>query len=646
MAMVVAASSFMTLPISTVFATNENFDTTTGKTVSVGDALAITDLQVAGDGDDEIDLTLNATSGSITFDTEESAVDGSGTSYVMLSGTRSEVNNTLATMQFSSDEIGQVTITAELGNNVGNVIWNDGEGGNGHAYIVINQTMTWTQAKAKAETYTFGGQQGYLATITDPIENDFVYEAIDEQTGWIGANDIASEGVWRWVTGPEAGTQFWSGNFSGTSVNDAYTNWDTGEPNNSDGDEDCGQFWEDGHWNDIGCNTTRPFVVEFGGNTPEELPQPVRTQFTIDVTAGVRNITTCEDLMVLAAHNVYDTITLMNDIDCADTDVAPMFEGDDFEGVFEGNGYTIRNFTYHTGSRWYIGLVNQAYNATFRNINIENFDITATGYVGALTSVANNTTITNVHVKNAELTTTNVSDNGRVGGLVGMIGAGTHIEDSSVEGGAINGNGLGSFGGLVGEASNSVVERSFSNTNINSTYEDVNGWIEIGGLIGDINAYRGSSDDPAEMMVRDAYSWTTINAPSAKNVGGLIGSASTYDETHTSTAQLTITRTYASGSVDGGDRVGGLIGTLHNDPSYDEGASYTITHNFAMGELAANEGEYIGGLVGQNATTNAMVVSANNVYDQTRTGQAICSTEFEDEGDAIYGEPLLGLCSG
>ncbi|NBS70019.1 hypothetical protein EBT31_14065 [bacterium] len=56
------------------------------------------------------------------------------------------------------------------------------------------------------------------------------------------AGDSVSEGVWRWVTGPETGTQFWSGDESGSAFGGAYENWNAGEPNESGAGEDCAQF--------------------------------------------------------------------------------------------------------------------------------------------------------------------------------------------------------------------------------------------------------------------------------------------------------------------------------------------------------------------------------------------------------------------
>ena len=40
-----------------------------------------------------------------------------------------------------------------------------------------------------------------------------------------------------------------------------FTNWAEGEPND-DGDQDCGQIYSNGEWDDIDCDEERPFIME------------------------------------------------------------------------------------------------------------------------------------------------------------------------------------------------------------------------------------------------------------------------------------------------------------------------------------------------------------------------------------------------
>ncbi|MGB6269066.1 MAG: C-type lectin domain-containing protein, partial [Olleya sp.] len=126
----------------------------------------------------------------------------------------------------------------------------------GHYYFYVADVgITWTQAEAAASSTTFYGLQGYLATITSVEESQLTGEQ-SPGTGWIGATDVQTEGTWRWVTGPEAGTVFWIGDFNGTAQNDEFSFWNNGEPNNFGGNENYAHITDPsignpGSWNDL-----------------------------------------------------------------------------------------------------------------------------------------------------------------------------------------------------------------------------------------------------------------------------------------------------------------------------------------------------------------------------------------------------------
>jgi gliding motility-associated-like protein len=140
-----------------------------------------------------------------------------------------------------------------------------------YEYVEAN-LIDWESARQAAENRTYFGLQGYLATVTTPDEAQLTGEQA-AGTGWIGGSDAAQEGVWRWVTGPEAGTIFWNGGPGGSTPNFAF--WNTGEPNNA-GDEDYAHVTDPsvgilGSWNDLplvggnGPFVPRGYVVEYGG---------------------------------------------------------------------------------------------------------------------------------------------------------------------------------------------------------------------------------------------------------------------------------------------------------------------------------------------------------------------------------------------
>jgi hypothetical protein len=176
---------------------------------------------------------------------------------------------------------------------------------NGHLYEFVNSPdVTWTTAKSGAEGKNYLGLQGYLVTITSSGEQLFVQANADVQgNAWIGASDAVGEGQWSWVTGPEAGTQFWSGSNSGSAVEGRYNNWSASEPNNLTAVDPKGEQYAHliaaplnnllGEWNDLpdsgatGGYSLRGYVVEYGGLSGES---PL--SITGDVKVNLTNVST------------------------------------------------------------------------------------------------------------------------------------------------------------------------------------------------------------------------------------------------------------------------------------------------------------------------------------------------------------------
>ncbi|WP_115461723.1 T9SS type B sorting domain-containing protein [Winogradskyella aurantiaca] len=163
----------------------------------------------------------------------------------------------------------------------------------GHYYqYVAASGISWNEARDAAAAETYFGLQGYLVTLTSQEEAQLAGEQ-SPGTGWIGGSDEETEGIWKWVTGPEAGTVFWEGAVSGAPPAGQFAFWNCGEPNDFGGNEDyahitdnsvagCGNNIDPdlfGSWNDLpidsgGTDPSNPYyprgyIIEFGG-MPDE----------------------------------------------------------------------------------------------------------------------------------------------------------------------------------------------------------------------------------------------------------------------------------------------------------------------------------------------------------------------------------------
>ena len=176
-----------------------------------------------------------------------------------------------------------------------------------------------------------------------------------------------------------------------------------------------------------------------------------------DVDKVDRIICTAEELKAFAAEvnggNDFNgkTIVLMDDINLKNVDWTPIGNGNAFNGVFEGCGFTVSNL--NVSGEKNVGLFGYLFNhGTIRNLNVENADVTGVAYVGVVAGAVYGD-ITNCHVENATVTAkvgADGKDGAKAGGVIGFLreGKGETITDCSAKNVTVNG--VRDIGGIVG----------------------------------------------------------------------------------------------------------------------------------------------------------------------------------------------------
>lgn len=136
----------------------------------------------------------------------------------------------------------------------------------GHYYYLYDDEVDWHGAKAFCEA-----MGGHLVTINDKKEQALVQSLVSQGVSgfdgyYIGATNNGSDETWKWVTDEKFG----------------YTNWNSGEPSNTNGIERYAEMLKAGTWNDresfnrdskngfileIETDETYTAKTEYAGNT-------------------------------------------------------------------------------------------------------------------------------------------------------------------------------------------------------------------------------------------------------------------------------------------------------------------------------------------------------------------------------------------
>ncbi|XP_034546803.1 hepatic lectin-like [Notolabrus celidotus] len=112
----------------------------------------------------------------------------------------------------------------------------------GSYYCISTEKKSWTSSREDCIA------KGADLAIIDSQEEKDLLSGLESSGAdiWIGLTDNVQEGTWMWVDGTHVTTKYWA----------------DGQPNSKGGNQDCGEMWLKGTWNDELCSTENIWICE------------------------------------------------------------------------------------------------------------------------------------------------------------------------------------------------------------------------------------------------------------------------------------------------------------------------------------------------------------------------------------------------
>ncbi len=265
-----------------------------------------------------------------------------------------------------------------------------------------------------------------------------------------------------------------------------------------------------------------------------------------------------------------------------------------------------------------------------------NWEADMGGFIGYICHYTSSSmSITDSHT-NINLATENQQDyyGGMIGGLCGGTSSTFTIDNSYADGTISSSNNdentLYGFGGLIGWAdfdsvsTVSILNGSHSDVDINLSNDDGDYYSNVGGLIGETS----QSNSPITINITDSYNSGTISTDNGENIGGLVGYA--YMDDGGDGSLVNIENSYNKADMGGEwvEDVGGLVGYANYFP-------VSISDSYSTGNITG--GEYLGGLIGSFGYEGSL-----SIADSHATGDV---TGYKDDDYEGVGG-ILGWAGG
>jgi hypothetical protein len=333
----------------------------------------------------------------------------------------------------------------------------------------------------------------------------------------------------------------------------------------------------------------------------------------------------------------------------------------DFSGVYDGDNFTISNYTI-TGTSNDKGLFSELVgSATVQDLTLNNFNISGDVRVGALAGKANSGTT----IDNVDATGVSIDGNFDSGGLIGECG-GCTIQNSTVDatsmidcgntGGGIVGKSvssatytnLSSSAQMTGSSLGGIVGNIFNNptfTNCSSAATISNSTDRLGGIAGKCSDTPSFSGCSFSGSISGTYhcggiigrveggTATITNCNNSGSItqtddegGGIIGTVGP-DDPMNPPGIANVSTSYNTGSINANWKSAGIIGRVNSN------STVTITECYNSGTITSNSNQ-AGGIVGTSTGVSNIIESYNtgSITSSANSGGIIGRVETPASG--------------
>lgn len=255
----------------------------------------------------------------------------------------------------------------------------------------------------------------------------------------------------------------------------------------------------------------------------------------------------------------------------------------DFNGVFNGRGYTISNLKINRPTKSNVGLFgNIQGDAKISNVNFTDVSIIGGEYTGTLAGYCSGT-VTNVHIKGGSITGMR-SSAGAIAGAYGISKMSNCTVKANVDGDS-------EVGGIIGTLYSGIINRVSYEGNVTATSD-------VGGLIGLVRVSTASTE------ISECVARAAVNGKN--NLGGFIGEIEM-----TSNNTINVLNSYAIGSIETGEsNIGGMFGYIYAA----QGTPTIRLENLYADVSVVVKGATSGGFIGNSAVSSSTTKNAIECY--------------------------------